>query len=118
QSHGASIRRPHDRRRRSLFARLDSPTGARHRGRLPADHAEFQRTGERRTDGKAARLSEIAERGTGVAAMSAITAVELPERKPTNYLEEGHTVWSWLTTTDHKRVGILYALSITLFFFI
>ena len=25
---------------------------------------------------------------------------------------------SWLTTTDHKRIAILYALSITVFFFI
>src|ERR1700722_18135719 len=36
----------------------------------------------------------------------------------TSYLDEGHTVLSWLTTTDHKRIAILYALSITVFFFI
>ncbi len=35
-----------------------------------------------------------------------------------NYLNEETTLWSWLTTTDHKRIGILYALSITAFFFI
>jgi len=35
-----------------------------------------------------------------------------------SYLDEGHTVVSWLTTTDHKRIAILYALSITVFFFI
>jgi cytochrome c oxidase subunit I len=35
-----------------------------------------------------------------------------------SYLDEGHTVTSWLTTTDHKRIAILYALSITAFFFI
>ncbi len=35
-----------------------------------------------------------------------------------SYLDEGHTVMSWLTTTDHKRIAILYALSITVFFFI
>jgi cytochrome c oxidase subunit 1 len=35
-----------------------------------------------------------------------------------SYLDEGHTLWSWLTTTDHKRIAILYALSITVFFFI
>ena len=38
--------------------------------------------------------------------------------KEENYLQHGHTLWSWLTTTDHKRIGILYALSITFFFFI
>jgi cytochrome c oxidase subunit 1 len=35
-----------------------------------------------------------------------------------SYLAEGHTVMSWLTTTDHKRIAVLYALSITVFFFI
>ncbi len=34
-----------------------------------------------------------------------------------SYLDEGHTIMSWLTTTDHKRIAILYALSITVFFF-
>ena len=36
----------------------------------------------------------------------------------TSYLDEGHTLMSWLTTTDHKRIAILYALAITFFFFI
>jgi cytochrome c oxidase subunit 1 len=35
-----------------------------------------------------------------------------------NYLTAGYTVRSWLLTTDHKRIGILYMVSITLFFFI
>jgi cytochrome c oxidase subunit I len=35
-----------------------------------------------------------------------------------SYLDEGHTVMSWLGTTDHKRIAILYAVSITVFFFI
>ncbi|MAT14542.1 MAG: cytochrome c oxidase subunit I [Planctomyces sp.] len=36
----------------------------------------------------------------------------------TNYLNDGTTLRSWLLTTDHKRIGILYMLSITFFFFI
>ena len=55
---------------------------------------------------------------TGSHAMTDVTVVRLPDGKPANYLEEGHTVASWLTTTDHKRIAILYALSITAFFFI
>jgi cytochrome c oxidase subunit 1 len=47
-----------------------------------------------------------------------ITFVELPKAKPANYLEDGHTLASWLATTDHKRVCILYALTITFFFFV
>jgi cytochrome c oxidase subunit 1 len=33
-----------------------------------------------------------------------------------NYLNAGYTVRSWLLTTDHKRIAILYLLSITFFF--
>jgi cytochrome c oxidase subunit 1 len=35
-----------------------------------------------------------------------------------NYLTAGYTLKSWLLTTDHKRIGILYLLSIIGFFFI
>ena len=35
-----------------------------------------------------------------------------------SYLGEGLTLRSWLATTDHKRVAILYAIAITGFFFI
>lgn len=37
---------------------------------------------------------------------------------PGSYLEEGHTIASWIFTTDHKRIAILYAISITFFFFL
>ncbi len=35
-----------------------------------------------------------------------------------SYLDDGMTIRSWLATRDHKRIAILYALSITFFFFI
>ena len=35
-----------------------------------------------------------------------------------DYLHDGTTLRSWLFTTDHKRIGILFALAITVFFFI
>jgi cytochrome c oxidase subunit 1 len=35
-----------------------------------------------------------------------------------NYLNAGFSAKSWLLTTDHKRIAILYLLSITLFFFL
>src|SRR5262249_49765932 len=38
--------------------------------------------------------------------------------RPTNYLNTDYSVKSWLLTTDHKRIAILYLLSITLFFFV
>ena len=35
-----------------------------------------------------------------------------------SYLRAGHTLRSWLLTTDHKRIAILYLISVTFFFFI
>ncbi len=35
-----------------------------------------------------------------------------------SYLFEGYTIRSWLLTTDHKRIAILYLVSITFFFVI
>ena len=35
-----------------------------------------------------------------------------------NYLTAGYGLWSWLFTTDHKRIGIMYMISVTFFFFI
>ncbi|TMG89948.1 MAG: cytochrome c oxidase subunit I [Betaproteobacteria bacterium] len=37
---------------------------------------------------------------------------------PAGYLSAGMTLWSWLSTHDHKRIALLYAISITAFFFI
>ncbi|MEP6810908.1 MAG: cbb3-type cytochrome c oxidase subunit I, partial [Chthoniobacterales bacterium] len=34
------------------------------------------------------------------------------------YLNERTSIASWLLTTDHKRIAILYMISITFFFFI
>ncbi len=37
---------------------------------------------------------------------------------PEDYIHAGYGVRSWLFTVDHKRIAILYLLSITLFFFV
>lgn len=37
---------------------------------------------------------------------------------PRNYLNADYRLWSWLFTTDHKRIAILYLITITLFFFL
>ncbi|MBW3541165.1 MAG: cytochrome c oxidase subunit I [Planctomycetes bacterium] len=37
---------------------------------------------------------------------------------PRNYLNASYSVWSWFFTTDHKRIAILYMVSITLMFFV
>ncbi len=35
-----------------------------------------------------------------------------------NYLTTGFSLRSWLTSTDHKRIAILYVIAITVFFFV
>jgi cytochrome c oxidase subunit I len=46
----------------------------------------------------------------------ATLALERPSIAADDYLAAGHTLRSWLLTTDHKRIGILYMLSITFMF--
>jgi cytochrome c oxidase subunit 1 len=41
-----------------------------------------------------------------------------PTPSQTNYLNVAYGVKSWLLTTDHKRIALLYLASITLFFFL
>ena len=44
------------------------------------------------------------------------TAVQTVERE--NYLNSNYGIKSWLLTTDHKRIGILYLISITAMFWL
>jgi cytochrome c oxidase subunit I len=44
-----------------------------------------------------------------------LDTLKLPER---HYLNNGHTLRSWLLTKDHKRIAILYLISISVFFFL
>jgi cytochrome c oxidase subunit 1 len=46
--------------------------------------------------------------------MTAVTA----DAAEGSYLTTGYTLRSWLLTTDHKRIAILYLVAITLFFFV
>ena len=40
------------------------------------------------------------------------------ERRNSTATIPGHSVGSWLLTTDHKRIALLYMISITCFFFV
>ena len=35
-----------------------------------------------------------------------------------NYLNETSGLWSWLTTVDHKRIGVMYIYTIIAFFIV
>jgi cytochrome c oxidase subunit 1 len=55
--------------------------------------------------------------------MSAPTIVKLPPQEGASlprqtYLNNGYGLKSWLLTGDHKRIALLYLISITFFFFI
>lgn len=41
-----------------------------------------------------------------------------PEEPRENYLNVKHTIASWLLTGDHKRIAVLYLISISFFFFL
>ena len=41
--------------------------------------------------------------------------LKIPER---HYLNEGHSLRSWLLTKDHKRIAIMYLISISIMFFL
>ena len=41
--------------------------------------------------------------------------LKIPER---HYLNNGHSLKSWLLTKDHKRIAIMYLMSISVMFFI
>ena len=96
---------------------------ARHRGRLPADHAGLCRLARRwrypepdtlhPVSGSAARHPNRRRRKV----TDALLAGDLPLPPRPDYLRHGITLKSWLTTTDHKRIAILYAITITIFFF-
>src|SRR6187549_223164 len=41
-----------------------------------------------------------------------------PEYPTFNYLTNGHGIASWLLTKDHKRIAILYLITVSVFFFL
>ncbi|MDB5351490.1 MAG: ctaDII [Planctomycetota bacterium] len=47
-----------------------------------------------------------------------MTLVREPVTAHEDYLDAGYSLKSWLLTTDHKRIGLLYMASITFFFFV
>lgn len=48
--------------------------------------------------------------------VNAINAENLTDRPQLNYLNNGFTLKSWLLTKDHKRIALLYLISVSIFF--
>ena len=110
-------------RRRGLHPRVDPESAGEGRGRLPADHADVPGlvTEEQLLQLIAyVRVARASRRAAGEA-----TPPRDRRRRDTehhmdtvNYLNDGHGLKSWLLTTDHKRIALLYLVSITVFFFL
>jgi len=50
--------------------------------------------------------------------MQAIESFEVPTPPKVNYINAQYGLKSWLLTKDHKRIALLYLVSITAFFFL
>ncbi len=50
--------------------------------------------------------------------MSTALITPAPTMPRDNYLNHGYGVRSWLLTTDHKRIALMYLVTITFFFFV
>lgn len=50
--------------------------------------------------------------------MSTLTVPAAPVETREHYLNTSYGIKSWLLTTDHKRIALLYLMSITFFFFL
>src|SRR5690348_17727017 len=53
-----------------------------------------------------------------MSSIPADTALPASSLHEASYLREGFTLRSWLLTRDHKRIALLYMISITFFFMI
>src|SRR5579883_2148287 len=102
-------------RRRRLHPRRHPRTGQAPARRLSDRDAVLCRPARRGADRRPPRLYQGA---SPEPAMTVTTVAELPHERGGSYLTDGTTLASWLLTRDHKRIAILYTLTITAFFFI
>ena len=92
------------------------------RRKLRSGHAVVRWRYRRGRPGETRRLREVA--GSAVAARrkpamsQAVADVGVLQPEMKSYLADGFSLRSWLLTTDHKRIAMLYMASITIFFFI
>ena len=123
---GAARRRSNRGGGRSIYPRIDSTAQRQSGGRLQTGDADFSGTGDGGRRFEPDRIHQVdldrsrrprpkshRPRRRNISLM--ITAA-VQERE--HYLNAGYGIKSWLLTKDHKRIGLLYLATITLFFFL
>src|ERR1019366_5858528 len=99
-------------------------SGCEKSGRLCADNAVVSGTTERRTDSRCDRLYPFDEceageaAGTGRGEEMSTAILEPRGRPPRHNLNADYSWKTWLFTLDHKRIALLYLVSVTFFFLI
>src|SRR6202167_1139423 len=107
----------------------DSPSDRKsqfhHPAQFSADHALLPGPDQRGAGAATDRLCEVArsgrkedEREMSTTVIPEMPGQEIPAESRVNYLNASYGVKSWLLTTDHKRIALLYLGSITLMFFV
>src|SRR5262249_33778054 len=127
----SSCRRSDRSRRRCLHPRQHSSASGCCRRSLSAAHADLPQPVERGGASEADRLYQVLAGQSGRGTPMSDIADAAPDRnnladrglsetqtERVSYLRAGHTLSSWLLTTDHKRIAILYLLAVTFFFFV
>src|SRR2546427_708198 len=103
---------------RGLHPRVDPHAGRQDRRRVREHHADLPGAGERGGRARADRLHQVPADHGGEGTVMTTAAAVVAEEPRLHYLNESYGVRSWLLTTDHKRVGLLYLISLTGAFFV
>src|SRR5436853_3343399 len=115
---GNASRWPKSSHGRSLHSTSDPRSRFSSSAKLSARHAHVSRASQRRADSAIDRLHQIARFGRKDAGTMSTAIAEVPVESRMHYLNASYGIKSWLFTTDHKRIALLYLGSITLLFFI
>ena len=115
---GDAARRPKSCDGRSIYPAIHPRSGFAASAELSAGDAHVSRTSQRGTDSAIDRLHQIARFGRKDAGAMSTAVAEVPVESRIHYLNANYGIKSWLFTTDHKRIALLYLGSITLMFFI
>src|SRR5262249_44660178 len=101
-----------------LHPRIDRESAGEDRGGIPAADADVPGAGQRGAADAAHCVRPIARTADAGRRGHPREEIGTGPMETLNYLNNGHGLKSWLLTRDHKRIALLYLVSITFFFVI